>query len=159
MSEFGRARPLHVPTLTEVVEVPTASPAPLPDEAVAVVVDEAPIAPPSPPPPPPPPPPPEPFSPPPPPPVQEIEVEAPSVLPASPDINEAQLAQKILVDVQKRIDSMLEFRLRESMQPLLAQFIETLMADLRDELSRTMRDVVNRSVAQELAKWRNRDKP
>lgn len=157
MSEFGRARPLHVPTLTEVVEVPTASPAPLPDEAVAVVVDEAPIAPPSPLPesvsPPQPPPPPQL------PPVHEVEVEAPSVLPASPDINEAQLAQKILVDVQKRIDSMLEFRLRESMQPLLAQFIETLMADLRDELSRTMRDVVNRSVAQELAKWRNRDKP
>ena len=48
MSEFGRARPLHVPTLTEVVEVPTASPAPLPDEVIAVVVDEAPIAPPSP---------------------------------------------------------------------------------------------------------------
>ena len=128
MSEYGRQRPLHVPTLTEVVDMSPAAPvvAPeAPEPPAAVVVDE--VAP---------------------EPAETI----------TPEINEAQLAQKILVDVQKRIDSMLEFRLRESMQPLLAQFIETLMADLREELSRTMRDVVNRSVAQELAKWRNRDK-
>lgn len=72
-----------------------------------------------------------------------------------PEVSEAQLSQRILTDVQRQIDSMLEFRLRESMQPLLAQFTETLMQDLRDELSRTMRDVVTRAVAQEVAKLRN----
>ncbi|MDE2400692.1 MAG: hypothetical protein KGL90_03405 [Burkholderiales bacterium] len=75
---------------------------------------------------------------------------------ADSDVSEAQLTHRVLVDVQRQIDSMLEFRLRESMQPLLAQFIETLMQDLRDELSRTMRDVVTRAVAQEMAKLRNR---
>lgn len=85
----------------------------------------------------------------------------PHVVPATvaeviePEVSEAQLSQRILTDVQRQIDSMLEFRLRESMQPLLAQFTETLMQDLRDELSRTMRDVVTRAVAQEVAKLRN----
>ncbi|RZL03366.1 MAG: hypothetical protein EOP36_05135 [Rubrivivax sp.] len=72
-----------------------------------------------------------------------------------PEVSEAQLSHRVLTDVQRQIDSMLEFRLRESMQPLLAQFTETLMQDLRDELSRTMRDVVTRAVAQEVAKLRN----
>ena len=76
--------------------------------------------------------------------------------PPLPEVSEAQLTQKVLTDVQRQIDSMLDFRLRESMQPLLAQFTETLMQDLRDELSRTMRDVVTRAVAQEMAKLRNR---
>ena len=75
-----------------------------------------------------------------------------------PELSEAQLSQRILTDVQRQIDSMLEFRLRESMQPLLAQFTETLMQDLRDELSRTMRDVVTRAVAQEVAKLRNNNR-
>jgi len=76
--------------------------------------------------------------------------------PAEPEVSEAQLSHRVLTDVQRQIDSMLEFRLRESMQPLLAQFTETLMQDLRDELSRTMRDVVTRAVAQEMSKLRNR---
>jgi hypothetical protein len=78
------------------------------------------------------------------------------VEPAEPGLTEAQLSHRVLTDVQRQIDSMLEFRLRESMQPLLAQFTETLMQDLRDELSRTMRDVVTRAVAQEMSKLRNR---
>lgn len=82
-------------------------------------------------------------------------VEEPVRDPIEPELSEAQVSQRILTDVQRQIDSMLEFRLRESMQPLLAQFTETLMQDLRDELSRTMRDVVTRAVAQEVAKLRN----
>ena len=88
----------------------------------------------------------------------------PHVVPArqvevtEPEVSEVQLSQRILTDVQRQIDSMLEFRLRESMQPLLAQFTETLMQDLRDELSRTMRDVVTRAVAQEVAKLRNNNR-
>lgn len=85
--------------------------------------------------------------------VDVVEAEEPE-----PEVSEAQLSQRILTDVQRQIDSMLEFRLRESMQPLLAQFTETLMQDLRDELSRTMRDVVTRAVAQEVAKLRNNNR-
>lgn len=85
----------------------------------------------------------------------EVVPEAAAMPAAAVIYNEDELAQRVLQDVQRQIDGMLEFRLRESMQPLMSQFIETLMQDLRDELSRTMRDVVNRAVAQELARLRN----
>lgn len=79
---------------------------------------------------------------------------SPEALPALP--TEAQIAQRVLGDVQKQIDGMLDFRLKEAIAPLLARHSEALVRDLRDELSRTMRDVVTRSVAQELAKLRHR---
>jgi hypothetical protein len=78
------------------------------------------------------------------------------IAPALPDVSEAQLAQRVLADVQKQIDGMLDFRLREAMAPILARHSEALVRDLRDELKRTMQDVVTRSVAQEMAKLRLR---
>lgn len=69
---------------------------------------------------------------------------------------EGQLAQRVLNDVQRQIDSMLEFRLREAMAPVLARHSEAIVRELKDELARTMRDVVARSVAQEVAKLRPR---
>lgn len=82
-----------------------------------------------------------------------------SSMPKPPEpepINEAQLAQRVLGDVQKQIDGMLDFRLKEAIGPLLARHSEAMVRDLREELSRTMRDVVTRAVAQEVAKLRNR---
>lgn len=76
--------------------------------------------------------------------------------PVLPEINETQLAQRVLADVQRQIDSMLDFRLKEAMGPILAKHSEALVRDLREELSRTMRDVVARSVTQEIAKLRQR---
>ncbi|TAK97150.1 MAG: hypothetical protein EPO09_04790 [Aquabacterium sp.] len=76
--------------------------------------------------------------------------------PVLPEINEAQLAQRVLTDVQRQIDGMLDFRLKEAMGPILAKHSEALVRDLREELSRTMRDVVARSVTQEIAKLRQR---
>jgi hypothetical protein len=72
------------------------------------------------------------------------------------EINETQLAQRVLTDVQRQVDGMLEFRLKEAMTPILAKYSEALVRELREELSRTMRDVVARSVAQEVAKLRQR---
>ena len=69
---------------------------------------------------------------------------------------EGQLAQRVLTDVQRQIDGMLEFRLREALSPVLARHSEAIVRELKDELARTMRDVVNRSVAQEVAKLRHR---
>lgn len=85
-------------------------------------------------------------------------VPVPPVLtePVLPEINETQLAQRVLTDVQRQIDSMLDFRLKEAMGPILAKHSEALVRDLREELSRTMRDVVARSVTQEIAKLRQR---
>jgi hypothetical protein len=77
-------------------------------------------------------------------------------LPLMPDITEAQLAQRVLGDVQRQIDGLLDFRLREALNPILARHGDALVRDLREELGRTMRDVVARSVAQEMAKFRQR---
>ena len=74
----------------------------------------------------------------------------------SAELTHDQLAQRVMADVQRRVDSMLEFRLREALTPILARHSEAIIRDLRDELSLTMRDVVTRSVAQELAKLRQR---
>jgi len=76
--------------------------------------------------------------------------------PVLPEITEAQLAQRVMGDVQRQIDGMLDFRLREAIGPILARHTEVLVKDLREELNRTMRDVVTRSVAQEMAKLRQR---
>ena len=73
-----------------------------------------------------------------------------------PAITEAQLAHRVLSDVQRQVDGMLEFRLKEAMAPVLARHTEAIVRDLRDELNRTLKDVVARSVAQELAKLRQR---
>lgn len=138
-----RPHPAHVPTLTEVIELDAEGNPPVP--VAAAVLEEPPI-----------------FVPEPAPvPGHLVAAAVPTPVPVLveeplPPVSEAQLLQRVLTDVQRQIDSMLEFRLRESMQPLLAQFTETLMQDLRDELSRTMRDVVTRAVAQEVAKLRNR---
>lgn len=79
-----------------------------------------------------------------------------SVAQPVPEINEAQLTAKVLGDVQRQLDGMLDFRLREAISPILARHSEALVRDLREELSSTMRDVVARSVAQEVAKLRQR---
>jgi hypothetical protein len=71
--------------------------------------------------------------------------------------DEAQIAQRVLADVQRQIDGMLEYRLREALAPILARSSEALVRELRQELSKTMRDVVARSVAQEVA--RHKPKP
>lgn len=86
------------------------------------------------------------------------QVAAPPVLtePVLPEVNETQLAQRVLADVQRQIDGMLDFRLKEAIGPILAKHSEALVRDLREELSRTMRDVVARSVTQEIAKLRQR---
>jgi hypothetical protein len=94
-------------------------------------------------------------------PVLDVVVAEPAVAPVLGaqqlhEINESHLAQRVLTDVQRQVDGMLEFRLKEAMSPILAKHSEALVRALREELSRTMRDVVARSVAQEVAKLRQR---
>lgn len=69
---------------------------------------------------------------------------------------EAQIAQRVMADLQRQIDGMLEYRLRETLAPILARASEALVRELRQELSKTMKDVVARSVAQEVARQRSR---
>jgi hypothetical protein len=70
---------------------------------------------------------------------------------------EAQITQRVMVDLQRQIDGMLEYRLRETLAPILARTSEALVRELRQELSKTMKDVVARSVAQEVARQRSRN--
>lgn len=82
---------------------------------------------------------------------------APAPVAAMPELpSEQQISQRVLQDVQRQIDSMLDFRLREALAPVLARHTDALVQDLRQELSHTLRDVVNRAVSQELAKLRQR---
>jgi hypothetical protein len=69
---------------------------------------------------------------------------------------ESQITQRVMADLQRQIDGMLEYRLRETLAPILARATEALVRELRQELSKTMKDVVARSVAQEVARQRSR---
>lgn len=83
-------------------------------------------------------------------------VAAPRPAPAGLSFDEAQMTQRVLVEVQRQIDGMLEYRLREALAPILARTSEALVRELRQELSKTMRDVVSRAVAQEVVRQRSR---
>ena len=80
----------------------------------------------------------------------------PPIPPASPAITEAQLTHRILTDVQRQIDLMLEYRLREALAPVLARATDNLVRESRSELASTLRDVVARAVAQEMSRHRSR---
>jgi hypothetical protein len=71
-------------------------------------------------------------------------------------IDEDELTQRVLLDVQRQIDRMFEFRVRESVGPAFARLMEAFMEETRDQLAITLRDVVRRAVAQELARHRSR---
>lgn len=158
-----RPPPREVPTLTEVVGLPEA----VITRPGGLTPDHSPVRSPVPPPPPPPP------------------AMAPSVLPlrqragvaadprvsmppmtplASSDtpldtwlaLQEDQITQHVLADVQRQVDRLLEYRLRESLGPLLDRLADTLVRDVRDELAVTLRDIVRRAVAQELSRHRPR---
>jgi len=83
-------------------------------------------------------------------------VPPPTARPAPPAIDEAAVAQRVLEDVQRQIDLMLEYRLREALGPLLARLSDALIREARDELASTLRDVVARAVAQEVQRHRGR---
>ena len=127
MSEPEPVPPQHVPTLTEVVEWPQ--------------------------------------------PVQPVAAAAPALSPltsaattsptssssshrAEAAPSEAQLVQRVLADLQRQTDLMLDYRLREVLTPLLARATDNLIREARGELATTLRDMVARAVAQEMARHR-----
>ncbi len=120
--------PQHVPTLTEVVEWPQAV---LP--ATGAAPNPSPstsAAPPS-------------------PPLSSSSGHRADAVPS-----EAQLVQRILADLQRQTELMLDYRMRELLTPLLARVTDNLIREVRGELASTLRDMVARAVAQELARHR-----
>ncbi|MBT9504724.1 MAG: hypothetical protein IV092_26000 [Burkholderiaceae bacterium] len=73
-----------------------------------------------------------------------------------PAVVEARITQHVLVDLQRQVDLMLEYRLREALSPALARVCDMLIREARTELASTLRDVVARAVSQELARQRAR---
>jgi hypothetical protein len=120
--------PDRVPTLTEVVAWPQRA-APDPDEVQpAAAAVEA----------------------------QSVETD---VLPTpSPALRaaEEQMIQGVLLELQRQVELMLDYRMREVLTPLLARAADAIVREARTELASTLRDVVARAVAQELARHRTR---
>ena len=75
-------------------------------------------------------------------------------LAASDGFNEAWLIKRVLSDLQRQVELMLEYRLREVLTPALTRATDALIRDARVELASTLRDVVARAVAQELSRHR-----
>lgn len=75
---------------------------------------------------------------------------------ALPAINEDALVQRVLVDVQRQVDLMLEHRLRESLAPALTRLTDSLVREVRNDLASTLREVVAKAVAQEITRLRGR---
>lgn len=69
-------------------------------------------------------------------------------------IDEEMLTQRILADLQRKIDLMLEHRLRTALTPMVERLTQTLAHESRDELALTLRDMVADAVSQELLRQR-----
>lgn len=65
-------------------------------------------------------------------------------------LDEEQLAERVLADVQDRLDALFETRMREALAPALARAADGLIRDLRPELSLALRDLVQDAVARAL---------
>ncbi len=122
----------RVPTLTEVVEwrgTPARAGVPTPASAPDRAVSEG----------------------------QASAVAPPAAQGAAPaTLTDEALIQAVLADLQRQLDLMLEYRLREALTPLLARATDQLAREARNELASTLRDMVERAVAQELARHRER---
>ena len=69
---------------------------------------------------------------------------------------EEQLVERVWADLQRQVDLMLEYRVRETLAPILTRATEAVVRESRQQLASTLRDVVARAVAQELARHRGR---
>ena len=128
MSGGSALPPERVPTLTEVVAWPQAPAPQLRDAQISLPAVEAQPA------------------------------EADMLGGAAPRLRVADEAmiQAVLVEVQRQVELMLDYRLREALTPLLNRAADNLVREARTELASTLRDVVARAVAQELARHRTR---
>ncbi len=77
-------------------------------------------------------------------------------VPPPPGLDEEAVVQRVLADLQRQIDLMLEVKLREVLTPALTRATDALMREARTELASTLRDIVARAVAQEISRHRGR---
>lgn len=80
----------------------------------------------------------------------------PAAPPGAREPDEEEIVQRVLADLQRQIELMLEVKLREALAPALTRATDALMREARNELASTLRDVVARAVSQEIARHRGR---
>lgn len=124
----GPANLQAVPTLTEVIEMPASARAS--DASLPASLTDEPAA--------------------------RTERVAQLPVTAPPVFDEEHLVQRVLADLQRNADLMLEYRLRQALTPAMARLTDALVSEVREELVVTLRDVVARAVSQELARQRGR---
>src|SRR5688572_9699298 len=66
-------------------------------------------------------------------------------------LDEAQIVQRVLLEVQRQFDMLLEGRLREALTAALERVGEALVQEARGEVAATLRDAVTRVVSQEMS--------
>lgn len=62
----------------------------------------------------------------------------------------AELSAQVLFELEQRIGSVLESRLREALAPALARAADSLIREARQELAQTLKDLVDESVIRAL---------
>jgi hypothetical protein len=139
VSNGGSLPPDRVPTLTEVVAWPAPAAAvaapsadPMADPVPELVVDPMASAPPA------------------------SETAPLAASGTGTALSEEQLTQRVLTDLHRQMELMLDYRLREVLTPLLTRAADSIVREARGELASALRDVVARAVAQELARHRTR---
>lgn len=75
------------------------------------------------------------------------------------DAEHAELVQRVLAEVQRQVDLMLEYRLREALTPMLTRLADSAVREARTELASALHDAVARAVAKELARHRAQRQP
>ena len=68
--------------------------------------------------------------------------------------DETVLTQRLLLDLQRHVDTLLEQQIRASMQPLLNRLADTLALQAREELASAVRDMVALAVSREMIRLR-----
>ena len=84
-----------------------------------------------------------------------VDADAGARAPSFPFVTESELTERILADLQRQVEFVLEYRVREVLTPILSRAADTVVRDARNELSRSLREIVSRSVAQELLRQRS----
>jgi len=126
----GRPPPGSIPTLTEVVPWPNVAPGPPPPAPAPVPIAAAPE-------------------------LAAVQATAPAQAPAAaapeaPPIGEAELVQRVMLDMQRQIEQLLEVRLREALAPAVVRATDTFAREARKELTSALRDIATQAVRREL---------
>lgn len=73
-----------------------------------------------------------------------------AVAPETPTVGEAEFVQRVMLDMQRQIEQLLEVRLREALAPAVVRATDTLAREARKELTGALRDIATQAVRREL---------